>query len=225
MPRYHPHTAPIIALIATVSLATPALSMGLSSPDVVNGQLGAAQAWNGDGCAGGNRSPALSWWGAPPGTRSYAIAMVDLDAAGRKGFWQWLAYNLPPTTTSLPAGVATVEITPVGLPKPSQALPVGMVQALNGYHVPGYGGPCPPKGESHRYQITVYALNKASLDLASDQPAASLASQVLSHALARATLAVRAGRTEKPAAGIPVPRADGVSGDAPSGKAVRETGK
>ncbi len=39
-------------------------------------------------CKGGNKSPQLSWRGAPEGTRSYAITLFDSDAPGR-GWYHW----------------------------------------------------------------------------------------------------------------------------------------
>ena len=35
---------------------------------------------------------------------------------------------------------------------------------LNSWNLPGYGGPCPPEGQEHRYFFSVYALS-GRLDL------------------------------------------------------------
>jgi Raf kinase inhibitor-like YbhB/YbcL family protein len=109
---------------------------------VFNGQLGSV-------CTGGNESPQLSWTPAVPGTRSYAVALFDVTA----NFTHWGMYNIPPTTTALPAGA--------GAPGSGQ-------QVFNDAGVQGYSGPCPPPGlvpnGIHRYVFTVYALDK-ELDL------------------------------------------------------------
>jgi Raf kinase inhibitor-like YbhB/YbcL family protein len=95
------------------------------------------------GCAGGDESPQLSWYGAPRDTRSFVVMMFDIDAS----FTHWGMYNIAGTRTSLPqnAGVAGSKY---GL------------QVNNDY---GYGleydGPCPPSGQVHHYVITVYALD------------------------------------------------------------------
>jgi len=102
-------------------------------------------------CQGENVSPGLSWSAVPNGTQSTAILMQDLDSP-RPGFTHWIVYNIPPGSTGIPGNV-----TPGGL------LPGGGMQGNNDAGRTGYTGPCPPAGNPHRYEITVYALDK-SLD-------------------------------------------------------------
>ena len=90
-------------------------------------------------------SPALSWSGAPTGTLAYAVTVVDTDA---DGFLHWALFNLPAANTSLVAGVS-----------PSGALPDGARELMNDYMKPGYGGPCPPTGQTHHYEFAVHALS------------------------------------------------------------------
>jgi Raf kinase inhibitor-like YbhB/YbcL family protein len=145
-----------------------------------------AQVYKGSGCDGGNRSPALTWSGAPRGTRGYAVAMFDPDAPTGHGWWHWLAYDLPARTISLPEGAGHAN---------GAALPAGARQARNDFGVVGYGGACPPAGDKpHRYVITVYALPAVRLAV----PASASATQVdatLKHdALASSRLTLKYGR-------------------------------
>ena len=65
-----------------------------------------AQVFSGFGCTGDNRSPALSWSGAPAGTRSFAIVVHDPDAPTGVGFFHWIALDIPAATTSLAENAA-----------------------------------------------------------------------------------------------------------------------
>lgn len=101
------------------------------------------------GCTDSGVSPQLSWSGAPASTKSYAISMFDPDAPTGSGFWHWVAWDIPPDTTSLPTGAA---------------LPSGAVSGQNDNGTFGYTGPCPPEGDlTHHYQITVIALSVPTL--------------------------------------------------------------
>lgn len=98
-------------------------------------------------CDGDDMSPPLSWSGAPPETRSFALIADDPDAA--IGTWvHWVLYNLPAQVNYLPEGVST-----------GPSLPFGGQQGKNGSGQLGYQGPCPPSG-THRYFFKVYALSE-----------------------------------------------------------------
>ncbi|MDP1828070.1 MAG: YbhB/YbcL family Raf kinase inhibitor-like protein [Archangium sp.] len=105
-------------------------------------------------CEGSDSSPPLDWSGIPAGTRSLALIIDDPDApdpAAPKRVWvHWVLYNLPATSTGLPAGVKT--------------LPAGTRVGLNDSQEAGYGGPCPPIGR-HRYFHKLYALDVVLPDL------------------------------------------------------------
>ncbi|MEM6649550.1 MAG: YbhB/YbcL family Raf kinase inhibitor-like protein [Pseudomonadota bacterium] len=138
------------SLLATLMLATVSVSPAyaqefqLSSPDIAEGQqLSVEHVYQGFGCEGGNTAPALSWSGAPEGTKSFAVTVYDPDAPTGSGWWHWFAFNIPADTASLPAG---------------GEMPEGAVQLANDYGAVGFGGACPPFGEVHRYQFTVHAL-------------------------------------------------------------------
>jgi len=138
------------------------------------------------GCPGQNVSPALSWSGAPAGTKSFVVTTYDPDAPTGSGFWHWVVYNIPASTTSLPAGA--------GDPK-SGTLPAGATQGNTDLAQPGYLGPCPPAGDTpHRYIFTVYALKTAKLDLPANATAAMVGFNVHANQLAKATLTAKWGR-------------------------------
>ena len=100
-------------------------------------------------CDGQDISPPLSWAGAPPGTKSFALIVCDPDApdpAAPKMTWvHWVLYNLPPNSTGLKQGITSAD------------LPSGTKEGINDWHRTGYGGPCPPIGR-HRYFFKLFAL-------------------------------------------------------------------
>ena len=166
-----------------------AQDMTLTSTDIKEGAtIADEQLLNGFGCTGRNVSPQLSWSGAPAGTRSYAIQMFDPDAPTGSGFWHWVVFNIPPTTTSLPKGAGDVK---------KKLMPKGAIQSRTDLGTAGYGGPCPPAGDKpHRYQITIFAVDVDKLPFAknSDASGASVGFDLHFHALAKATLTGLYGR-------------------------------
>lgn len=140
---------------------------------------------NGAGCGGANISPEFNWTGVPTGSKSFAVTIVDPDAPVPGGWWHWVVFNIPGTISGLPAGAGN---------KGSKALPAGSIQCRNDYGEPGYGGPCPPSGTTHRYLVRVYALNVAKLSVGSDAPPAKLARLIEEHSIGVAQLTVKFGR-------------------------------
>jgi Raf kinase inhibitor-like YbhB/YbcL family protein len=138
-------------------------------------------AFNSFGCTGHNRSPHIRWTGAPAGTRSFAVIAHDPDAPTGVGFFHWTVFNLPATTTEL------------ALDASHAGVPAGAVQAGTDYGATGYGGPCPPVGENHRYIFTVYALDVPQLQAPPTATGAMLRFLVRGHTLAlgRATVTYR----------------------------------
>jgi Raf kinase inhibitor-like YbhB/YbcL family protein len=136
--------------------------------------------FNGSGCNGKNVSPALSWSGAPQNTKSFAVTLFDPDAPTGHGFWHWTVFNLPASTTELAAGT--------GNRSPGTA-----IQAKNDWGTTGYGGPCPPSGSTHRYVLTVWALNVEHLQSQADTPPAKVAAELRTHTLGTAQLTARFG--------------------------------
>lgn len=124
---------------------------------------------------GKNSSPPLAWSGAPADTASFALFMIDRHPIARD--WvHWAVVDLPPSVTSLPAGA-------------SGSLPASARELVNTFGDRGYGGPMPPPGSGeHSYEITVYALDVARLDLPDAPGAADIERAVAGHVLAKGTL-------------------------------------
>jgi Raf kinase inhibitor-like YbhB/YbcL family protein len=100
---------------------------------------------------GQNVSLPLEWKNLPKGTRSVAVTMVDQTSSTR--FLHWLVINIDPADTKLDEGAS-------GGKMPSFA-----TQFRNGYGKEGYGGPAPPPGEEHQYEIKVWALTIPSMGM------------------------------------------------------------
>lgn len=140
--------------------------------------------FNGFGCAGDNKSPALSWENAPKGTKSFVLTVYDPDAPTGSGWWHWVVYNIPANTTQLSTGIGQ-----------GANLPAGAVQGLNDFSTKTYGGPCPPKGDKpHRYIVTLNALAIEKLDLPENATPALVGFMANSNSLGKATLTVKYGR-------------------------------
>jgi len=89
-------------------------------------------------CAGADVSPPLRWTAPPPGTRAFSLRLVDLDTHPRFEHW---------TLTGLPGGLRGLAVaTRVGEPH------------RNDFGSTGYGGPCPPGGQTHHYLFELDAL-------------------------------------------------------------------
>ena len=119
-----------------------------------------------------NISPDLSWAGAPAGTKSFAILVVDPDVPAkfddankdgktiaadfpRQDFYHWVLTDIPATTTSLAEGKDT-------------GLGVAGTNDFASFmkdEFTSYDGPCPPWNDArvHNYHFTVYALDVEKL--------------------------------------------------------------
>jgi Raf kinase inhibitor-like YbhB/YbcL family protein len=126
-------------------------------------------------CDGVDVSPALSWSGLPPGTRSVALVLDDPDApdprAPKTTWVHWVLYDIPPDVGALAEGATD---------------PQGVRAGRNDWKTTGYRGPCPPVGR-HRYFHKLYALDTVLPDLAQPDKA-KLERAMQGHVLAQATL-------------------------------------
>lgn len=178
----------IIALVLCLyALPAMAAEFSLSSPQVANGSyVPKQQVYNGSGCTGDNISPALNWANPPQGTQSFAVTVYDPDAPTGSGWWHWVIFNIPATTTGLQAGAGAAN---------SSLAPEGSVQSLSDFGVDGYGGPCPPVGDTpHRYQFTVYALNVDKLPLSGSAMPEMVGYYIHQHTLGSAQITALYGR-------------------------------
>lgn len=162
-------------------------SFTLRSSEIKDGAtLSSAQVFQGFGCEGGNRSPELSWSGAPVGTKSFAVTVYDPDAPTGSGWWQWMVYNIPASTSHLPANAGTAK---------GDLLPTGAIQNRIDYGVSAFGGACPPIGDKpHRYIFTVYALKVEKINVPADATAALTGYNLIGNAIEKASFTAFYGR-------------------------------
>jgi Raf kinase inhibitor-like YbhB/YbcL family protein len=179
------------AAIAFGMLAAPVAhaKMQLTSAEVKNGAtIKNEQVFKGFGCTGDNISPSLSWTGAPSGTKSFAISIYDPDAPTGSGWWHWVVFNIPASTTSVAKNAGDVN---------AKIMPAGAIQSRTDFGSNGYGGPCPPPGDKpHHYHITVFAVDVDKLPDAQDQnaSAALVGFDLHFHTLGKASLVGLYGR-------------------------------
>ena len=115
-----------------------------------------------------NLSPPLAWEGAPEGTKSFALAVVDRHPVAGN-YVHWLVVDIDPQRESLEKGAATGS----GLGEAKQ--------------FQRYAGPFPPSG-THDYEFTLYALNTKTLDLRSTASLEEFTRAAEANSLAKSTL-------------------------------------
>jgi Raf kinase inhibitor-like YbhB/YbcL family protein len=169
------------AIVLAGAASAGAAQMSLTSPDIKPGaRIADEQVANIMGCPGKSISPALNWSGAPKGTKSFALSVYDPDAPTGSGFWHWVVFNIPADATSLPKNA--------GDPK-AALMPAGAVQSRNDASMPGYLGPCPPKGDKpHHYHFQLFAVDVDKLDADENASPAYVGFNLHFHTLAKATL-------------------------------------
>lgn len=159
--------------------AVPTFS--LTSPDFPDGgPLAPAQRSGVMGVPGGqDRSPELSWSGAPAGTASFALTAYDPDARTGAGLWHWAVVDIPAATTQLAAGAGESDAD----------LPAGAFHLPNDLRLHRYAGAAPPPGDGpHRYFFVLSALSVATVGIAPDSTPSFLGFAMRPHVVARAVL-------------------------------------
>ncbi|MEP6739224.1 MAG: YbhB/YbcL family Raf kinase inhibitor-like protein [Caldimonas sp.] len=177
----------LFTLLLGAAATAQAAGFVLSSPTIKPySMLTDAQVFKGFGCEGKNISPALKWSGAPKDTKSYAVTLYDPDAPTGSGWWHWVVFNIPASTTELAEGAGAAD---------GKALPAGTVQGKTDFGAPGFGGACPPKGDKpHRYIFTVHALKTDKIDVPPDASAALVGFMLTANRLGKASFEARYGR-------------------------------
>lgn len=122
-------------------------------------------------CDGKDVNPQLDWTGLPANTASLALVMQDPDAPNGDIF-HWVVFNIPTSTKEIKQG---------------GKIPTGALIGKNSFNKDTYSGPCPAKGTSHTYLITLYALN-SKLNLPAGTEAAKIVTAMKSHIIGKVEL-------------------------------------
>lgn len=177
----------VVIVLGMFPVPGVAADFRVTSPTVQEqGVMGREHVYDGFGCSGRNVSPELRWEQAPKGAKSFAVTVYDPDAPTGSGWWHWVIFNIPPGVTSLSAGAGRLD---------GGSAPQGSVQSLTDFGQPGYGGPCPPQGDTpHRYIVTVYALKVDQLPLKPEASGAMVGYYLNQNMLGKASLTATYGR-------------------------------
>lgn len=172
-------TSLILFIFLVVGMMSYAQTFTLKSKDI-GGQATEKQVFKGFGCTGENISPQLSWENIPEGTKSFAVTMYDPDAPTGSGFWHWVVFDIPASTTELKSDAGNLS---------KNLAPAGCIQGKTDFGQAGYGGPCPPVGHGfHEYLITVYALKVDKLGIDQNASPAYVGFNLYANTIAKASL-------------------------------------
>jgi Raf kinase inhibitor-like YbhB/YbcL family protein len=164
-----------------VSAAVAAGSITLTSPAFKDNDMWPAKYscdQPGPTVRGQNVSPPLTWANPPVNTKSFVLIMQDPDGGLGMGSYHWIAYDIPPSVTSIEEGRGSVEPTQwVG----------GNLGATTLYR-----GPCAPLGQGvHHYIINIIATDIAPRTLKPGLNHDELMKEIRGHALATASIVAR----------------------------------
>ncbi len=157
--------------------------MELSSPAYRDGETMPARFATVNVTGGTGVSIPLSWSDAPPDTRSFALALIDIHPVAH-GWVHWLVTDVPADAHALGEGASR-----------TGGMPPGAVEHANTGGPRGYGGPQPPVGSGvHDYVAHLYALDVPGLALGPEASWEAVRAAMSGHLLATATLVGRFGR-------------------------------
>lgn len=122
-------------------------------------------------CMGENISPPFEFGNLPAETKSLVLIVEDRDATPNPWI-HWVVFNIPPNTTSVPAG----------------HIPDGGTEGIANGGTHGYEGPCPKYfSGTHHYHFQLFALDIV-LDLAASADKSQVVASMHSHIVSSATL-------------------------------------
>lgn len=131
-PQIIPRSAPGVQ-VASITVTSPAFAEGARIPVDHT-------------CDGKDVIPEIVLSSPPENTKSLVLYVEDPDAPSGT-FVHMVAFNLSPDLRKLTSGT---ELTNAG---------DNARFGLNDFSVAHYSGPCPPRGEAHRYRFRVVALD------------------------------------------------------------------
>lgn len=147
--------------------------------------------------------PAIRWAGAPKGTQSFALFMMDPDVpadftdAGKEGkviaanakrqdFYHWGVVDIAADVTTINGGLAKLPLSA------GRALPNDLGAAGYVPEPTEYGGPCPPWNDArvHNYQFIILALDEATPVVGAKETAKEVFNRLITgpHVLGKATV-------------------------------------
>lgn len=124
-------------------------------------------------CKGKNMPPPLSWTDPPANTQSFALIVSTPDSALGGVTYDYVLYNIPSQTKSLPQDI--------------DKLPEGTLIGKTSSGDSIYYGPCPPDKLVHHHVFTLYALD-AKLDLLSDAEPEEVLKKIKKHLIKQTQL-------------------------------------
>jgi Raf kinase inhibitor-like YbhB/YbcL family protein len=125
---------PALTPSSALTIRVASLSQGSVLPDIYT-------------CKGSGTSPAVSWDGIPPGTKSLVLILDDPDAPNGS-FTHWIVFNIPPETGELAPAQPNAKV-----------LTNGAQQGDTSTGSRGYYPPCPTIGVTHRYVFRLFAVD------------------------------------------------------------------
>ena len=159
-PQIVPRTAPGVVL-QSITVTSPSFPEGGRIPVDCT-------------CDGSEIVPEIVISNPPAETKSLLFLVEDPDAASGT-FTHMVAFNVSPDLRKLAAGQ---ELANAG---------ENARWGLNDFSVAHYSGPCPPKGEAHRYRWRVVALD-TMLKLSEGAPLAQVNEAIDGHIIAEGSL-------------------------------------
>ena len=115
-------------------------------------------------------SPEFFLGNLSPYAKSLIITLEDLSLP-IKNYTHWVIWNIPPT-----------DIVPNAIPRGKTVPELGGAVQGRAYGIHRYAGPKPPKGKTHKYCFTIYALD-CMLDLKPSATKRKVLKKAIGHVL------------------------------------------